>query len=264
MASGSTAIGVTLAFYLVTTPAALAQTSKSVLISAETQDFSDQGGSRRSVSIDYKLDFDDTTVVFSPSVGELRDKGASQTASGFEATVYHKWNGRVSTRTQGFAGEKKPVFARYELSQDFTIKVAASSTVTGGFRWAEYLGGREVTFVSLGARRYFKGGSVAYRLSRVDPSDRAAFFGHLANLTLNDSQGKGKSQLWLGAGDSSLVRSQFNENISGKDWTLLGQRTQPLTDKLAFVVSAGLSSYARPANRVRATTFGLGLLISTN
>lgn len=264
MTTGSTAIGFTLAFFLATTPAALAQTAESILVSAETQDFSDQGGSLGSVSLDYKLNFDDTTVVFSPTVGQHRLNGASQTATGLGATVYQDWNDRVSTRTQGFVSEDKPVFARYDFSQDLTVKVAPSTTLTGGFRWAEYFGGREVTFVSLGARRYFKGGSIAYRLTRVNPDDHAAFFGHMANLTLNDRQGKGKTQLWLGAGDSSLGRSQLDENISGKDWAVFAQRTQPLSDRLALVMSAGISSYARPANCVRASTFGLGLLMTIN
>ena len=137
MTTATTAIGVSLAFFLAATPAALAQSADSILISAETQDFSVQGGSRRSVSIDYKLDFEDTTVLFSPTIGQLRERGTSQTAKGLGAAVYHTWNDRVSTRTEGFISEDQPVFARYDFAQDLTIKVAPRTTLTGGFRRAK-------------------------------------------------------------------------------------------------------------------------------
>lgn len=264
MKADFTSTCVALALSLAAAPAALAQTAQSIQLSGETQEFSDEGGSLRSVSLDYKLDFDDTTILVAPTVGQRRVNGTTQTATGFGAAVYHDWGGRLSTHTQAFAAENEPVFARYDLAQDLTIKVASSTTLTAGFRWAEYFGGRQVTFVSLGARHYFKGGSIAYRLTRVDPDDRNAFLGHMINLTLNDGHGRGKTQVWLSAGSSSLVRSQLDESISGKDWAVFGQRTQPLTASLALVMSAGLSSYTRPTYRMRASTVGLGLLLTIN
>ena len=176
--------------------------------------------------------------------------------------VYHDWSDRVSTRTQAFVAEEEPVFAHLDFAQDVTVKVIESTTVTAGARWAEYFAGREVTFFSLGARRYFKGGSVAYRLTRVNPDNRGAYFGHLASLSVNDGHGKGKTQLWLSTGAASATRLQLEGDLAGKDRALILQRTQPLSDKLSLIALAGVSSYANPGNRVSSTTFGLGLSVA--
>lgn len=237
-----------------------AQDKQTVKIEAKTQDFSEGLGSLRSVNLEYKavLD-DDTTVLVSPVVGQRRAGSLTETAVGGGATVYHDWSDTVSTRTEAFAAEDKPVFANLDLSQDVTLKVASRTTVTAGARWARYFGGQEVTFFSIGARQYFKGGSVAYRLSRIDPPGRGAFLAHLVNVTLDDPHGAGKTRLWLGTGAASLERSQLEASFTGHDWSGLVQRLQPLTDKVALVASAGVSSYARPGEDVIGTNFGLGL-----
>jgi YaiO family outer membrane protein len=246
---------------LAAAPAAHAQDAHSVQLRAETQDFSDDLGSLRSATLEYKAVLGETTILVSPTVGERRVGGLSETAVGGGATVYHDWSDRVSTRTEAFVAEEEPVFANLDFAQDVTVQVADKTTVTLGGRWARYFGDREVTFLSLGARRYFKGGSVAYRLSRVDPEGRGPFLSHLVNLSINDGRGAGKTQLWLAAGAASLERSQLEDNFQGEDYSALLQRTQPLTTKVALVASAGLSSYDRPGDRITATNFGLGLLV---
>jgi len=232
----------------------------SVTVAASSQDFSDGYGSLRSVTLEYKavLD-DDTTVLVSPVVGQRRTASMEESAVGGGATVYHDWSGTVSTRTQAFVAEDEPVFANLDLSQDVTVKVASQTTVTVGGRWARYFGGKEVTFLSVGARQYFKGGSVAYRLSRIDPEGGRAFLAHLLNLTLDDPHGAGKTRLWLGTGAASLERSQLEDSFTGHDWSGLVQRAQPLTGKLALIGSAGVSTYARPGDDITSTTIGLGL-----
>lgn len=262
MKSILTAASLLLAITLATTPSAIAQNTQSVLASVDSQDFSDKRGSLRSAMLEYKIDLGDTTVLASPTIGERRVAGTGETAFGIGATVYHDWSHRVSTRTQAFVAKDAPVFAHLDFAQDVSLKVADSTTMTAGARWAKYFAGREVTFMSLGIRRYFKGGSMAYRLTRVNPDDRDAFFGHMVNLTVSDGRGKGKTQVWLSTGASSLVRSQLEDNFAGKDRAILIQRTQPLTGKLALIASAGLSSYARPRDRINSSTFGLGLSVA--
>lgn len=243
-------------------PPAAAQTTQSVTASAETQDFSDGRGSLRTGTLEYKIDLGDTTVVASPTIGTRRVAGASATATAMGGAVYHDWSDRFSTRTQAFVAEQEPVFAHLDFAQDVTVKVAENTTITAGARWAEFFADREVSFVSIGARRYFKGGSIAYRLTRVNPDNRGAYFGHLVNLSVNDARGKGKTQLWLSTGAASATRLQLESNLAGKDRALMLRRTQPLNDRLALVASAGVSSYANPGNRVTSTTFGLGLSVA--
>ena len=234
---------------------------QSIRIEAETQDYSHDAGSLRSLRIEYKFENDDTTVLFSPAVGQRRTAGSTTTAIGGGATVYHNWSDRISTRTEAFITEDKSVFASLELAQDLTLKVGSLTTVTAGGRWARYAGGQDVSFISLGARRYFRGGSVAYRLTRVDPEGLNSSWGHLINLTINDGRGAGKTQLWLSTGANELARSQLTGSFNGQDYAGMVKRTQPLSDKLALIVGAGVSSYDRLGGRITATNFELGLQI---
>jgi YaiO family outer membrane protein len=257
------AAGIALPLALALPSVAIAQDAHSVYVTAQTQELSDDLGSLRSVRIEYKAVLDDTTILVSPIVGERKALGASATAVGAGVTVYHDWSDRVSTRTAAFVAENEPVFANLDFAQDLTIGVADKTTVTLGGRWARYFGDREVTFLSAGARRYFSGGSVAYRLTHVNPEGRDAFFAHLVNLTINDASGAGTTQLWLSTGEASLDRSQVDGDFDGQNRAALVQRTQPLTSNLALVASAGVSTFDRPQGDFTALNLGLGVLVNT-
>ena len=253
-----------------TIPMAVAQTAgtdepkQAILLSAESQDFSKNRGSLRSVRLEYKFEDGDTTVLAGPSVGERTAIGQSDTSLGFEGTVYQDWSKNVSTRTHLFVAENNPVYAHINVAQDITVRVAHRTTMTAGVRWAEYFGGRDVTFLSVGGRRYFKRGSIAYRFTWTKAEGREAFIAHLANLTLNDSHGKGKTQLWLSTGTASLARSQFDDNFARNDRAFLIQRTQPVSLNFSVVPSFGLSSYGYAGGHYTSTNLGLGLLIALN
>lgn len=257
------AIGPVLLAGLISATQASAQSDRpdqSVQIVAETQDFSDGQGSLRSVTLEYKFDAGDTTVLFTPAIGERRAGAIRDTSLGGGVTVYHDWSETFSTRSEVFISEDEPVFAHREIAQDLTLKVAHSTTMTLGGRWAQYAGGRDVAFLSLGARRYFRGGSVAYRLTLTDPEGQGSFVGHLFNLSLSDGgTSTGKTQLWLSAGESSLNRSLMVDTFSGEDYAAMLKRTQPLTSQIALIAGAGVASYDRPAGRITSTTFDLGL-----
>jgi YaiO family outer membrane protein len=235
--------------------------SQTVTASADTQEFSKNVGSLRSASFEYKFSNDDTTVTFTPTVGERRAPGLRQTAVGGGASVYQDWSSRVSTRTHAFVAEDQPVFAQYDFAQDVTVKVGDSTAVTVGGRWARYFGRQDVTFLSAGIRQYFKGGSISYRLTRVDPDGRSAYLAHLVNLSVNDPHGHGKTQLWLSAGEASLSNAQVAANFSGEDYGAVLQRVQPLTERLSLIPTVGYASYDRPGNRLDAINLGLGIAL---
>ena len=257
------ATGIALSLALLVPAAAAAQDAHSVYVAAQTQELSDDLGSLRSVRLEYKAVLDDTTVLVSPIVGERKALGTSAAAVGAGVTVYHDWSDGVSTRTTAFVAENEPVFANLDFAQDVTFGIADKTTLTLGGRWARYFGDREVTFLSAGARRYFSGGSVAYRLTHVNPEGRDPFLAHLVNLTINDPSGAGKTQLWLSTGEASLDRSQVDGDFDGRNRAAMLQRTQPLTASLALVGSAGLSSYDRPSGDITALNLGLGVLVNT-
>jgi YaiO family outer membrane protein len=237
--------------------------SQSVEVSAESQDYTKGFGSLRSVKIEYRVDFADTTVTFSPTIGERRVSGSSVTALGVGGTIYHDWSDTISTRTHAFVAEDQPVFANLDFAQDVSVKLADKTVATLGARWARYFGNQEVWFVSGGLRQYFKGGSVAYRLTWVKPEGRDAFLAQLASLTVNDGRGRGKTQLWVNYGGASFDRT-LDSSFSGKGYGGLVQRVQPIDKAVSLSLSAGLESYARPAGRVEGTKLGLGLQFSLN
>ena len=196
-------------------------------------------------------------------IGARSALGISATAVGGGVTVYQDWSSTFSTRTAAFVAENEPVFAELGFAQDVTIAVADKTTVTLGGRWARYFGNQDVTFLSAGARRYFRGGSVSYRLTHVNPEGRDAFLAHLVNITIDDASGEGKTQLWLSTGEASLDRSQIDGDFDGQNRAAMLQRTQPLTSNLALVASAGLSSFDRPQGDFTSLNLGLGVLVNT-
>lgn len=237
------------------------ETTHSIAATVEAEEFSRGRGSVRSLRFDYKFGDGDTTVLVSPTIGEQDSPGSDEAAFGVGGSIYHHWTQRISTRTHLFVSEDSPVFARIDAAQDITAKVADKTTLTAGIRWAEYFGDEEATFLSLGARRYFTGGSLAYRLTWTNPDAQDDFFAHLVNLTLNDGKGRGKTQIWAGTGETSLTRAQIDADFSGDDRAFLIQRTQPLSENFALVAAAGLSSYADPGGRYTGVNLGVGLTV---
>lgn len=241
------------------TPAAADTQKQSVSASAETEDFSQDLGSLRSVKIEYKLDAEDTTVTFTPVVGERKSPAFSETSIGAGVAIYQTWSPALSTRTAVFISENDPVFAQYDVAHDFSAKVANNTVLTAGGRWARFFGKTDVYFASTGARQYFKRGSVAYRLSLIDPEGRQPFLAHLVNLSLKDLRGAGQTRIWLSAGEASFSRPQLGDQFGGSDIGGTIQRVQPVTEKLALTLTAGLNRYGRPGEDVTSTTLGLGL-----
>ena len=224
-----------------------------------TQDYGADRGSLTSAQLDYKLDDGDTTVLLSPIFGARSGGGDTFYSVGIDGTLYHNWSPGISTRTSVFVAENAPVFAHLDIGQDVTFKVAKNTTLTTGARWTHYFGGHNVAFQSIGLRYYFEGGSVSYRVMRVHPDDRDAFYGQLFNLAVNDAQGAGKTQLWLSSGTTSYNRIQPEDSISGDDYAAVLQRFQPISPNLNLVAAAGITSYARPTGRTTGSSFKLGI-----
>lgn len=222
---------------------------------AEIRSFSDHRGTLSSITVEEEIRRGDTTIILAPTIGERDTPSATHDAVGMRGTVYHDWSPAISTRTTVFLAERTPVFAHVDVAQDVTVRVADRTTVTAGIRWAEYFEDREAAFFSLGVRRYFDGGSIAYRLTGTQV-ERDEFLAHLINLRFDDGEGEGNTQLWLSAGASP---SQFDDSFSGSDYAVMLQRTQPLWDNVALVAAAGLTSYDAAGGRYTATTFRVGL-----
>ena len=158
--------------------------------------------------------------------------------------------------------ENKTPLAHLSIAQDITGKVADQTTVTIGGRFSRYFGGTDVAFVSVGARRYFRRGSVAYTAIWTKPDAAKGYVSHLASVTLNDSRGRGKTQMWASYGAASLASGQFQDTFGGHDYGATLQRFQPINASLSLTMRIGAASYGRLAGRVTATTAAMGLSIA--
>lgn len=234
-----------------------------ISVNAETQEFSREFGTLRSVRIEYKDVFDSTTVLFTPVVGRRTNATTSETSLGGGLEIYQKWSPDISTRTAIFVSEDKQVFARIDVAQDVTVALGKQSTGTVGVRWAEYANGEKTFFVSAGGRRYFNGGSIAYRATYTRPNGGDGYVAHLVNLTINDPTGRGRTQLWLGYGETAVDRGPFSSNFSGHDYGGTVRRVQPLGDgKIDAVFLFGVTAYGNPSGRVWGKTAGLGISLN--
>jgi YaiO family outer membrane protein len=234
---------------------------QSLQVMAESQNLSDDGGSLDTLRGEFKSVDDDTTFIVTPAFGRRDNDTSSDSAFSLGVTLYQDYSNNISTRTQIAIAENEPVFPHYDVAQDITFGIWTDTTATFGARWAQYFGSQDVYFLTAGARYYFAGGSIAYRLSYVDPDNREAFLAHLINLSLSDAHGQGRTQLWLSAGAASIERAELDNNFSGEDYGAFIRRLQPLTEGITLIGSLGASSYDRPLNRVTATSVGLGLQV---
>ena len=240
-----------------------APSSNVISINAETQEFSRGFGSLRTVRIEYKDVLDSTTVLFAPVIGRRTSATTSEASVGGSLEVYQKWTPRVSTRTALFVSEDKQVFANIDAAQDVTVAFGKKFTATAGVRWAEYANGDKVVFISLGGRRYFKRGSIAYRATYTRPNGESGYVAHMVNLTLSDPTGRGKTQFWIGYGDTKMDRALFKSNFNETDYGGTVRRVQPLGNgKIDMVFLLGVTAYGNPTGRVWGKTAGLGLSLN--
>lgn len=240
-------------------PLAAADTKQALSLAAEREDFSQKLGSRRSVKLDYRWEEKDTSLTFTTAAGERKSVVSTDRAIGGGLTVTHKWSASLSSRSQLFVSQGDPVFARLDVSQDFTATVVKDTTVTLGARFARFHGGRDVRFGSAGIRRYFKGGSIAYRMSLADPDGASPHLAHLINLAVRDGAGGGQTRVWLSTGEAAYTRPQLGTAFSGKDRAAVLQRTQPIFGPVSLAATVGIASYGRPGRDVKSKSFGLGL-----
>lgn len=194
-----------------------------------------------------------------PTLGHRDQGGSVSTAAGAAIGWRRDWSHRIATSSELFVGEAGGPFAEASLAQALTARVRHSTTLTAALRWSRYAGGLDVWFASGEARRYFRRGSAAYRLTWIKPADRAGYASHLLSFTLNDPAGRGRTQLWLSEGQASLAPANAPDGFRGHDRALQLRRVQPLGPRLGLSLAGGLASYDLPGGAVTSRNVGLGL-----
>ena len=241
--------------------AAHAAPTQSLTLLGETRDYTDARSPLSTVQLEYRRDLGTTDILVAPSLNRQRIGTAIVEAAGGAVTIDHQWSPALSTTTALGLAENAGIAPWLSAQQDFHVKLAGHAVVSLGARLVRYRSG-DAVFLNAGVRRYFRGGSIAYRLTRVEAGARGSLVAHLANLSLDDARGSGRTQLWLGLGSSAEDRRDDGRMLSGKDWAATLRRVQPLAGPLSLTPAIGYSSLALSQGRVGALSLALGLKLA--
>ncbi len=237
-------------------------TESTVEATLEYTDFTGDFGEREVGTLQYDMDFGDTTVVLTGSQGRREFEDSTFHATRGSVAVYHDWTDWFSTRTSAAVATDDPVFPTLEFAQDLNFEVAPNLVLLAGGKYTRYFGDRDAWSWSGGATYYFRGGFVSYRYTGYDVEGLGNTHGHLASLRLNDPRGRGFTQFWLGAGTAVQEYEALPDVFEGDYRSVAVRRVQPLTDSLALNVAASHAWYDTGLIDYEGTTVRLGLSFS--
>lgn len=209
-------------------------------------EYTDGMGERNEGSVLASNDFGDATVVVEGKVGERKYPTQTFKGEAISADVYYDWNDTLSTRTFLSFGSNDPVFTRRILGQEVMIKPVKNLVLTAGFTDREYFGNVDATTYSGGPTWYFDGGFVKYTFTHYAIQDRENTHSHLATVRLNDGEGEGYTQAWLGGGTSVQEYEFVVPNTKGDVVGVAVRRVQPINSALALTLGADYQWFDTP------------------
>lgn len=238
---------------------AQAQQSSTAEVVLEYTDFTRDYGERESVTLQYSMDFGDTTVVLSGAEGRREFANDSFSATRGAVAVYHDWSDRFYTRTSASIATNDPVFPTIDVAQDFNFRIVPHVVLLVGGRYTRYFGDRDSFSWSTGLTYYFDRGFASYRYTNYDVEGLPNTSGHLASVRLNDGHGDGFIQLWLGAGSAVQEYEALPALFSGNYRSVALRRLQPLDRRFALSAALSHAWYDTGLVDYEGTTVRLGL-----
>lgn len=251
----------TLTCALVLAGASAAQAGVDTLsMQVEHADYDAARGRRDIVGISVAGSTGDSRWVLETAHGQRDFGNVAYSGTRAGASLHHRWNGRLSTRTVARFSDDDPVFANREIGHDFTLVVLPKTVLSIGGRYAEYFGSTYVAGWSAGAGYYFPRVTAHYRYSRHHLSTGGNGHGHTLSLRLKDAQGRGSSQLWLGSGTSAYAPDMdpllLRDNRSTSAFL---RRSQPIGGHLTLNAGVGKTWHETPFEKYTSLGSHLGL-----
>lgn len=223
-------------------------------------DYSGSHGSRNMLFAEIKNTLDKGALVVNLSEGE-REYAAGERYHSVRgrASLWHRWNDRLSTRSSIALAEDTPVFARQDLQQDITLKVLKPLLVTGGYRTARYYGGVDVDAWSAGLT-YYAGPTITnWRYTWYDSHGAGDSYSHVVSLKLNDAAGKGSTQMWFAWGSGAYNYDWAPESYTGTTQSVSLRRVQPLNAHWVLGITLGKQWYDMPLENYTGVNAALDL-----
>lgn len=231
-------------------------------IQGELTDYSSGRGQRRELGFDLTRKVGATTLMLEGATGQ-RDFGDEQFRGKVAtATVARDWTAFLSTRTSVSAATNSPVFATRSIMQEISIKPGGGLVVNAGAKLARYYQGVGVKALALGPTYYFPRGSVAYRFTRYNVEGQGKANGHLANLRLNDPDGRGSTQLWLGSSETLIDSAFALGGNNGRVRSVALRRVQPISGQLGLSLGIGRDWFDTPTGKYRGTRPAIGIVLT--
>lgn len=176
------------------------------------------------------------------------------------ASLHHEWSRHLSTRTAATFSDDSPVFANRDVSHDFMFKVLPNTVLNVGGRYAEYYGATYLSGWSAGAQYYLPRASASYRYSRHRLSSGGSGHGSTLMLRLQDAQGRGASQLWIGSGTSAYVPDMDPLLLRDtRSRSVFLRRNQPLGEHLMLNAGIGKAWHETEFERFSGISSQVGL-----
>lgn len=246
-------------FVALTLPAKATETTAAAWL--EHTNFSDKFGKRIVAEVNLSQRWDDTTVVFDLAHGKRDYADEDFSGTRFGATVYRDWSERLYTQTSVAVAGNSPLFPTHRFKQDVNLKFGRNAVASVGIGHNRYYGDRNALTWTAGGSYYFKGGFASYRYSGFDVEKLGRTHGHLASVRIEDSRGRGFSQLWLGGGNSLHEYELLPTLNKGKVRSVALRRLQPVKNNVALDLSVGRSWYDTGVADYTGTTARIGLTL---
>lgn len=227
----------------------------------EYTDFSGDYGNRVVGELIGSAKWDSTTLVLDLAHGRREYADEDFSGTRFGATVYHDWSERLYTQTSVALATNSPLFPSHRLKQDVNLKIGRNVVASAGIGHNRYYGGRDAVTWTAGGSYYFNGGFVSYRYSGYDVEDLGNTHGHLGTVRINDSRGRGQTQLWLGTGTAVHELEVLPTLSKGRLTSVALRRLQPLNDNLALDLTVGHSWYDIGEADYRGTSIRVGFTL---
>jgi len=242
-------------------PAAEPQQSNAE-ITLEYADFTRGYGERQVATLEYNMDFGDTTVVLSGSQGRREFEDETFNATRGSVAVYHDWSDHFYTRTSAAIATEDPVFPTVGLAHDFNLRVTSNVVLLAGPRYYRYFGGRDAISWVAGATYYFNGGFASYRYTGFGVEGLDTTHGHTISVRINDPRGGGFTQAWAGAGSAVQEYDALPDLFRGNYRSLSVRRFQPLSGRFALNLGLSHNWYDTGLVDYQGTTARVGLRFS--
>lgn len=234
---------VVISFAMLTTQVTIAAPNQQHLtVGYEHRNYSKDRGERNLSFLQYGKKFNQGAIV-TRLTSAKRDFGSGVSDTGTEGKldIYYNWNDYLSTKSGITLSDNTSAFLHEEYRHDFNIKPIKNLVVTLGGKHTTYENDVDVDAWSSGLAWYSKRMIISYKYTDYSSDEKGDSYGNTFSAKLNDKNGSGNTQLWLGFGTGaySYEWDPNNSKLNGDFESVTLRREHPISNNWLLGLSAG-------------------------